>query len=240
MKCKDAIKNISKHLDMYIQPIFNSDDLKVIGGEALIRFKGSKTNSAVQVIELIEKNNLEIELDCFVINTVCDYINKYHNIEGIICVNLNKMTLESKNDALQMILTMEDPDKINKLVFELNENTDFTNETVRQNIDLITSKGFKLAIDDFGIHDISLFNVINHKIDILKIDRAIMEELSNKKMKSMYRIVNILKQLDVEIIIEGIEGKHQLDFARNIGKCKLQGFLLGKPLKFDNYIKLYL
>jgi len=98
--------------------------------------------------------------------------------------------------------------------------------------------GVKVSLDDFGTGYTAFSQLINYPIDTLKIDRmfvnAIDSESTDKQLIEV--IIEMAKIYDLNIIAEGVETVSQLDYVRNKGCQEVQGFLLSKPLKEDDFI----
>ncbi|WP_210467211.1 EAL domain-containing protein, partial [Vibrio crassostreae] len=96
----------------------------------------------------------------------------------------------------------------------------------------------KVSLDDFGTGYTAFSQLINYPIDTLKIDRmfvnAIDSESTDKQLIEV--IIEMAKIYDLNIIAEGVETVSQLDYVRNKGCQEVQGFLLSKPLKEDDFI----
>jgi sensor c-di-GMP phosphodiesterase-like protein len=96
----------------------------------------------------------------------------------------------------------------------------------------------KVSLDDFGTGYTAFSQLINYPIDTLKIDRmfvnAIDSESTDKQLIEV--IIEMAKIYDLNIIAEGVETVSQLDYVRSKGCQEVQGFLLSKPLKEDDFI----
>jgi EAL domain-containing protein (putative c-di-GMP-specific phosphodiesterase class I) len=96
----------------------------------------------------------------------------------------------------------------------------------------IRDAGVRIAIDDFGTGFSSLSYLQRLPIDTLKIDRSFISRIPTKEadMKLVRSIISIGKELDLEVVAEGVETQAQLEFLRSIGCDQVQGFLFSKPL----------
>jgi len=101
--------------------------------------------------------------------------------------------------------------------------------------------GIRIAIDDFGTGFSSLSYLQRLPIDTLKIDRSFISRIPTNEgdMKLVRSIISIGKELDLEVVAEGVETKEQLEFLRSIGCDQIQGFYFSKPLApadFENFV----
>jgi len=111
-------------------------------------------------------------------------------------------------------------------------------------IDVLTQikeLGIKVAIDDFGTGYSSLAYLKRFPIDILKIDRAFVKDISEDKDSAAIvdAIIAMAKQLNLITVAEGIETEAQYALLASRGCDIAQGFLLSKPVPFNDIVKLY-
>jgi len=103
----------------------------------------------------------------------------------------------------------------------------------------LKKKGFEISLDDFGTGYSSLAYIKNLPIDNIKIDREFLLNLSTKKdIKLLNAIINMIEILDMKVILEGIETKHQLSIIKPKEYIKYQGFLFYKPIPFEKLKKI--
>lgn len=237
--------NLEDSLQVYIQPIFDIDNFSIVGGEALIRSKATAfekvTNNSVSALELINKNGWYLELDYFVLKNICEFINlNKHRITKQISVNLCKETIEIEGVADKFIKLIEGYNIDRELIaFEVNEKTNFENKNTSDNLNKLNTFGIEIMLDDFGFGDTSLILISSYNVTTVKLDKIFLNNLTEKRIKAVKGMIEFLTNLDIKIVIEGVENKEQLDIIRGLGKCDVQGYLLGKPVDMETYLKLY-
>ena len=100
--------------------------------------------------------------------------------------------------------------------------------------------GIKVAIDDFGTGYSSLAYLKNWRVDTLKIDRSFIRDLGTDS--SDYAIVSAIlamaRQLQIEVVAEGVEGYQQDDILRKLGCQHGQGYLYARPLPGVQCLKM--
>ncbi|MFW2336380.1 EAL domain-containing protein [Ilumatobacter sp.] len=109
---------------------------------------------------------------------------------------------------------------------------DRATETIRR----LREEGFRFAVDDYGSGYCSLSHLQRHPVDLLKIDRASIEEFGNDPLGNTLTrtILQMAGSLELLTVAEGIETSSQLRELRRFG-CDLgQGYLLSKPLEADD------
>ena len=107
-------------------------------------------------------------------------------------------------------------------------------------INEIKKMGIKIAIDDFGTGYSSLSYLNNFPADVLKIDKAFIDQMnmSDSSRKYVASIISIGHIMNFKVISEGVEEDAQLDTLRSIGCDYIQGFLWGRPMPVEDAKKL--
>ncbi|MCF6777023.1 EAL domain-containing protein [Thiotrichales bacterium 19X7-9] len=124
---------------------------------------------------------------------------------------------------------------------ELTESTLTTNSlNFDKTVNELAKLGVRISIDDFGSGYSSLKRLHNLAISILKIDQSFMKEIhtNHQQQNMIITILDLAKNLNLEVIAEGIETKEQLDFLKEHHCQYGQGFYFSKPLIFNEFIKL--
>jgi len=109
---------------------------------------------------------------------------------------------------------------------------DRATETIKR----LREEGFRFAVDDYGAGYCSLSHLQRHPVDLLKIDRASIEEFGNDPLGNTLTrtILQMADSLELLTVAEGIETSNQLRELRRFG-CDLgQGYLLSRPLEADD------
>ncbi|MFR9721420.1 putative bifunctional diguanylate cyclase/phosphodiesterase [Aeromonas diversa] len=106
----------------------------------------------------------------------------------------------------------------------------------RQRIEALRRAGCQIAIDDFGTGYSALNYLRNFPVDLVKIDRSFVRHIPFNEQDRMLLegIINIVHNLGMQVVIEGVETNEQLNFLCNKGCAFTQGYLLSRPLAFDD------
>ncbi len=243
-KLHKAIENNEFYL--YYQPIVNVHTNEVSGLEALIRWDtmNAKLNSPSAFIPIAEETGLIIPIEEWVIDKVCKQIRTWQQ-KGIspipVSINIshNHFSNEGLCDFLSKCIIGNDIDP-KSLVLELTEtaimkNFDITNNALMR----IKKLGVKIALDDFGAGYSSFDLLRKFPIDILKIDKSFIDEVTDKDHhgKIISAMITMGHSLDMDVIVEGIEQTVQLQYLQ-LSQCDhAQGFLLGEPMSIDKLEK---
>jgi diguanylate cyclase (GGDEF)-like protein len=123
------------------------------------------------------------------------------------------------------------------VVVEVLESTliESLNDAAAKSIALLHEAGIKTIMDDFGSGHANMSNLLKLDLEGLKIDRSLIADLDNNKTLRLVRSVHALaKDLDLSVIIEGVETQKQFATLRKIGCEVIQGYGICKPLIEDD------
>ncbi|WP_336249625.1 putative bifunctional diguanylate cyclase/phosphodiesterase [Stomatohabitans albus] len=225
------------------QPIVNLETGTIAGFETLARWRDAdgSIRSAGAFIELAEKTKLVREVDLIVLNGACRFISQFNH--GLpeedqvwITVNVSPIDLATgevtENIRRAIEETNIDP---NWLVIELIESALQSDpELARNQLLEIHELGVKLAIDDFGTGYSSLAHLARFPVDLLKVDKAFIRELSDgvedPDETMAAAVLTITKALKFPAIAEGVETHDVAKTLSGLGYGLAQGFLYSKPL----------
>lgn len=229
---------------VYLQPKYNIVTNQIIGAEALVRWITSDGNliSPGQFIPLFEKNGFVVNVDFYVLETVCQLIREWLD-NGLtpvrISVNQSRLHLSNPNyvsNVYKMIEKYGVPTEY--IEFEITESA-FMNDisSMMRVMTAFHSLGFHLSIDDFG-SGFSSLNVLKElPFDVLKIDREFLNETSDSQRSKtvVIYVVSMAKKLEIDVICEGVETQAQADFLKEIGCYAIQGYFFSKPLPIKEF-----
>jgi len=234
---RNALKN--NELEPYFQPKIDSTAGEIIGLESLIRWKNAEKGLIYpsEFIPFCEESDLIIDIDKYMLIHAMRQVLKWQN-EGIktgkVSVNISTKKLEKGNfvSELKQIILNERFDT-QYLELEILESQIMTNP--QRSIRIlreIKELGISISIDDFGTGYSSLSYLKELPIDSLKIDRSFIIDLPEDKdsISIVRTIIALAKNLNLNIIAEGVETEEQLDFLKNEGCLHIQGYLFSKPL----------
>lgn len=241
---KNALKE--NEFKVLYQPKVFAKNEKMAGCEALVRwYKDERIISPERFIPLFEKNKFIIKLDLYVFEQVCKDIvswrEKYNNIP-IVSVNISKEHFDDEY-FIDEYVKITDKYKIDRSTIEL-EITESSAMDVDINIlkilDYIKHKGFIISIDDFGTGYSSLSMLQDMSIDIIKIDKAFIENADINSNKNIINYIqSMAKSLSLKTVVEGVETKKQVDFVKKVGCDIIQGYYYSKPVtsyEFEKFL----
>ncbi|KGY12956.1 diguanylate phosphodiesterase [Vibrio tubiashii] len=230
----------SKEFVLEYQPQVCSATRKVVGCEALVRSidGNGKMEGPFTFMPWLEKANLMKDLDLWVVKHVISDIKIMHQRGCIMPVSIN-ITPDTliDDEYFERIIELVKP-QAEYVHFELTEETLLTDQNkMFFNFNRLHQLGIKIHIDDFGTGYSSLSYLNQFSIDCIKIDRSFVLALSsNKGVKVFGSILSIAEQLELEVIVEGVETNEQLDHIPSNERIKVQGWYYSKSLPLEKFI----
>ena len=231
---------------IHLQPIYETGANSIVGAEALVRWNYNKGQiSPGKFIPIFENNGFIVRLDRFVWEEACKVLRAQIDA-GLtpvpISVNLSRLNFYSQDllDFLQELMKKYDlPAKLLKL--EITESAYMDNP--HQLIAIVRAfkgHGFSVLMDDFGSGYSSLSMLKDLPVDVLKIDMAFVQEVdkSSRAGAILESIVELGKHLRMEVVVEGVETREQVDFLEKIGCRLIQGYYFSKPLDKESFLGL--
>jgi EAL domain-containing protein (putative c-di-GMP-specific phosphodiesterase class I) len=239
-KIKDFQTLIKRlNFQLFFQPIVDSSTLQVSHYEMLSRFEEGDT---MEWVVFGEDIGMASEFDIAVCERAINYmVFKAGGTQTKFSVNLSGQSIESSAffDKLMKQLAVH-PELNSRLMFEITESSNIKDlEKVGQFVTELRSKGFKVALDDFGSGSASFQYLQSLNVDYVKIDgKYIRKLLTSQREASMVKnLTQMCKDLGVKVIAEFVEEEAQLNLLRSMGVEYVQGYLLGKPLPKPDYIR---
>ena len=239
-----AIEN--EEFKIYYQPKVNIHKKEICGAEALVRWqKDNNFISPANFIPVLEREGLINILDIYMFEHVCKDIVSFleAGIEPVrISINFSRNDL--KNEFLyDKIITIMDKYKVDPKYIEI----EITETSMLEDrkilgpfIEKLSRRGIAISVDDFGTGYSSLNFIKDYPFDVIKIDKTFIESIDtsdNKNLLFLKNILNLIRDLDMEIVAEGVENIIQFEYLKNIGCNIIQGYIFDKPLPKDMFIK---
>lgn len=237
--------------ELYYQPKVDTKNNVIIGAEALIRWNHPKLGLLMpkDFIPLAEKIGFINNIGKWVKKTAC-LQNKVWQDAKLplipVSINLSASRFLEKDLICSIMETLKetqlDPQY---LEIEITETSILENEAVVFSmLDDLRNLGIKIALDDFGTGYASLSNLqlFREKIDILKIDRSFIMNLSNSEGDDanfiVHMIIQLSNRLNLNIVAEGVETQEQLEVLQSYNCNKVQGYLYSKPVPAKEFAQL--
>lgn len=229
---------------IYFQPKINLYDHNLHSAEALVRWvHDDRIIPPAEFIDILEKEESICKLDLFVFENVCKCLRRWidagmHTVR--ISSNFSKRNLRNQNIVNEILAIMKKYDIDSKYIeIELTEISDYDDYTEFESfVKKLRHNGISVAIDDFGT-GYSTMNILkNLGVDVIKIDKSLIDNLENPKKEDeivIRNIVNMINELSIETIAEGVETPAQVKFLKRIHCPLVQGFLFDQPLTVSDF-----
>ncbi|PFG10863.1 MULTISPECIES: EAL domain-containing protein [unclassified Marinobacter] len=227
---------------LYYQPQLNLHSNRIDNVEALIRWQHPRRGLLTpgEFIPLAEESGRITDIGRWVVTAACNQLSEwrgtpYQNLQ--IAVNLSGRELENSDllDYVQSALATTGVAP-QQLEIELTEEIFVSN--IHHNLDQLKrlrQLGVRLAIDDFGVGYSSLSYLKDFPIDLLKIDRSFITQVTERQDDATITsaIINLAHNLGIQVVAEGVETTSQLSFLRQQGCDVAQGYLISRPIPAD-------
>lgn len=230
-------------LKVYYQPQVDSKTDKLVGMEALVRWEHPTMGfiNPDKFIPFAEETGMIVELDRIVMKKSMKQFKKW-KLDGFhtgkLSLNLAMKQLEEKDfvEYLQKLV------KENKLEYEMIE-FEVTETSIMKNpehsieiLKKISDLNISISVDDFGTGYSSLSYLKKLPIHKLKIDKTFVDELPNddEDIAISKTIISLCKNLNLDVIAEGVESIEQKDFLLQNGCNSIQGYYYSKALSAED------
>ena len=243
---KDLHRAVERNeLYLVYQPIIALADKKIVGFEALIRWNHPQIGfvSPLDFISIAEENGTIVKIGNFVLDEACRQLRIWQNafvddLPLTVSVNVSAKQL-LKKQLLTEVLEIFEKYQIapNQIKLEITESVVVENsEAVISILKQFRAMGIKLSMDDFGTGYSSLSYLHKLPINTLKIDRSFVSQMTDETESAeiVKTIVLLAKNLQLDIVAEGIETAEQHEILRDLG-CEFgQGYHFSKPLNVED------
>ena len=235
-------------IQVWYQPQIDYSSMKINGAEALCRWDHTKLGwlYPFDFISTLEEAGLIYDLDSFVWERVCQDLDRW-NKEGkrrSVSVNVSRDDIQEGNDISAHFLDLIrkyniEPDQLHIEITETAyvENPAYLIETTEK----LRANGFQVEMDDFGSGYSSLHMLKDVPIDRIKLDLHFLTESGDpqKSRTIVSSMIQMINQLNMEMIAEGVETAEQADFLLSKGCSEMQGYYFYKPMPVKDFEALF-
>ena len=236
---QEAIEN--NEFVVWYQPKYDSNTKKVVGAEALVRWKTADGMIPPgEFLEIFETDGLIWQLDEYVFRSVCEY-QKYRKEMGYeqipISVNLSRGSLFG-NDVVGRYKTIADEYGIEPkyVPIEITESTAIVSRRIKAIADEFYDAGFCWHMDDFGSGQSSLNGLNVLRFDVVKLDKSLIDYIGDRNGELILKYTMVLaKELGLCLVAEGVENETQFRFLKENNCDSIQGYYFSKPLPPEEF-----
>jgi EAL domain-containing protein (putative c-di-GMP-specific phosphodiesterase class I) len=229
----------SKQMRLVYQPKLRMSGGAVVGLEALLRWSNPQLGNVppAEFIPIAEKTGLIQPLGRWVIDQTCSQIRAWREA-GLsippVAVNVSSLQLagpgfvDTVTDSLRRHDLMPRDLEIEITERTLLENDESTFVALRD----LRAIGVSIALDDFGTGYSALACLNRFDIDVLKIDRSLLEDLDEdqRAVGVVFSVIVLAHALSMKVVAEGVEREECAAILGELGCDEVQGFLYSKPL----------
>jgi diguanylate cyclase (GGDEF)-like protein/PAS domain S-box-containing protein len=230
-------------LSLNYQPQINTRG-EMTGAEVLLRWHHSELGqiNPGRFIPVAEETGLIHAIGKWVLDKSCEQLRSWHEegllFTGHLSINVSAWQFANSRFVAQVGDALEEyriaPERV---VLELTESALLydTQEAIEK-LELLRDQGFRIALDDFGTGYSSLAYLKDMPIDILKIDKAFIDELLNDSEQPLVEsIIAMGHHMDMEVVAEGVETEAQKNTLEELGCLVFQGYYFSRPLEKDAF-----
>ncbi len=232
---------------IYYQPQVHHNQ-QIIGAEVLVRWRHPKRGliSPADFIPLAEKTGLILPIGEWVLKTACAQIKAWENSINArhlqLSVNVSARQFYQSDFVEQILQIIHSCDiKPDRLKLELTESLvlDDIDDTILK-MNELRKTGVCFSMDDFGTGYSSLAYLTKLPLDQLKIDRSFVRNIGVKPNDAVIAqtIIGMAKNLNMEVIAEGVETEMQRIFLEQYNCPLFQGFLFSEPVEIKRFEQL--
>ncbi|MBO4678249.1 MAG: EAL domain-containing protein [Lachnospiraceae bacterium] len=228
---------------VYFQPKVSITDMRIAGAEALVRWNyDGQVLPPVKFIPFCERTGLVIDIDFYVLEETCKKMREWMDagMELVrISVNFSKYHFNEEGVAERIYSVISHygvPPEYIEVEFTETAYLD-KEELLESTVDKLRSYGIKSSIDDFGSGYSSLNLLQNMDFEVVKLDKSLLGKgVENDKAKKVISsIIHMAKELNMEVLAEGVETVEELKLLRSLRCDIVQGFFFDKPLPVEAF-----
>lgn len=238
-----AIEN--KKFEILYQPVFSVQNNKYITAEALLRLKDEELGliKPEEFISVAEKNGMILKIGNYVFKEVCRFISSKKLWEyGIEYVHINLSVVQCMQEKLyEQLFEVMDYYEIPYHYINLDVTEDAANaskDILLDNMEMLQQKNVNFSLDDYGTGFTNAANMINYSFNTIKIDKKLFwNAMKSEKAKIILKqTIQMLKELNMKVVAEGIENKELMELAKDLNCDFIQGYYYSYPLNEKDFM----
>lgn len=236
-------------IELFLQPKFDLVTRKMIGAEALTRWKNPDGSYKLpyEFIEVLEDVGYITHVDMYIYEQVLKCLKRWKE-EGkeLIPISVNFSRRHNTDPSFVTKVTeLAEIYGVEKRLIELEITESCFTQDVKNlftNMRKLREQGFRIDIDDFGTGYSSLSVLIDAPVDIVKVDKVFIDNIGSSELSRDYvtHICRLIQSTRKDIIFEGVETEEQAQILASGGHTMAQGWLFDKAIPVDEFDKKYM
>lgn len=236
-----------EELEIYLQPQVDVKNEKIVGFEALVRWRHPVLGMLEpgRFLPQITLQKTKEEIDYYVFEKACALLHRrLGERKELFCISCNfsrghfiKPDFVEKLQKIRMKYQI--PSKF--LTLEIVEGRAFPFEgIVQQNVEKLNKIGYSVCLDDCGADNSTLSDLLFHSISHIKIDKKVTAQIEHENVQILVNgLCGIAHQLSCKTVCEGVETLEQMELVKRCGVEVIQGFYFYHPMNIANAEFLY-
>lgn len=234
-----------RKFEVYYQPIYNVREGRFTSAEALLRLRDDEHGfiSPEILIPAAEESGEIHEVGRYVFEEVCRFIasDEYKKL-GLDYIEVNLSVAECMNADLadDILATMARYNVPHESInLEITETAaSFSQRVMMDNLKKLSKAGVEFSLDDYGTGYSNINRVLSLPLKIVKLDKSFVNEQNNAKLWIFIQnTVKMLKEMNIEVLVEGVETVEMLEVFKKL-KCDfIQGYYFSRPVCKDDFVK---
>lgn len=239
---ENAIAN--NYFEVYYQPIYSIKDNEFHSAEALLRLKDPDYGfiSPELFIPAAEKSGAIHKIGKFVLEEVCSFIaSKEFEKTGLQYIEINLSVAQCmQSEMAETIIDIMDKygissDKINLEITETAAS--YAQNVMMDNLETLIQKGVSFSLDDYGTGYSNIKRVASLPVNLIKLDKTFVNTEDNPKLWIILKnTIQMIKEMDLKILIEGVETKSMVEKFSELECEYIQGYYYSKPIPKSEFI----
>ncbi|MGI4896102.1 MAG: putative bifunctional diguanylate cyclase/phosphodiesterase [Janthinobacterium lividum] len=229
-------------LEVHYQPLVALDSGRVIGAEALVRWRHPERGllSPDAFLDAVHDNDLDARLDAAVLLAVVDQLARWQH-QGRrrlpVSVNLTAASLEDPLLAVRVLDTLAKAGvPASALHLEITEHEPLAHDSVTvASLAELDTAGVEIHLDDYGTGYTSLDYLRRFPVHVLKLDRSVVNEVTRGDDNIVAAVRAMAGALNLLVLAEGVETAQQREHLTALGVQFGQGYLFSRPLPADDF-----
>lgn len=237
-------------LQLFYQPIVSIVSGEITGAESLLRWRHPKRGlvSPADFIPLAEETGAIASIGAWVLKEACTQMARWRSTQGAVAalpylsVNVSRKQLGDDRvfDAFQEAIDQSGVDPA-LITIEITESALVDDpDRAERTINRFRERGSRVVVDDFGTGQSSLSTLRRFQVDGIKLDRSFLdEEIATRRSAAViHSVITLARDLNLELVAEGIESLNQLALLQTLGCEHAQGYLFSRPSDAMNFVEM--